>query len=74
YQIEINQTDKEVQITIKANDFLHNMARMIVSTLLDIGIGMREPEDIYKIFDKDSDMVGSFNVEAQGLFLKEVEY
>lgn len=74
YLIDIYQDAKEIQITIKANDFLHNMARMIVSTLLDIGLENRSIDDIPEIFDSASAQTGSAPASAQGLFLQEVEY
>jgi tRNA pseudouridine38-40 synthase len=74
YLIDIYQDEKEIQITIKANDFLHNMARMLVSTLLDIGLGNRNLEDIDKILNPDFAESGSAPASAQGLFLQEVEY
>ena len=42
---------EELQITLHGNDFLHNMARMILGTLLDIGVGNRKKEDIELIFE-----------------------
>lgn len=74
YQIDIYQDLKEIQITIKANDFLHNMARMLVSTLLEIGLCNRNPGDIDKILDPDSPETGSAPANAQGMFLQEIEY
>ena len=35
-----------MQILIHADDFLHNMARIIVGTLMDIGLGNRSVQDI----------------------------
>ena len=74
YDIDIEQKGQEIHILIKANDFLHNMARMIVSTLLDIGLDKRDIEDITAILTSASEMIGSLPASAQGLFLKEVEY
>lgn len=74
YLIDIYQDKNEIQITMKANDFLHNMARMIVSTLLDIGLGNRNLDDIDQIFDPNSPVAGSAPASAQGLFLQEIEY
>jgi len=74
YLIDINQDPKEIQITIKANDFLHNMARMLVSTLLEIGLGNRSMWEIEKILDPDQPEAGNMPASAQGLFLQEVEY
>ncbi len=74
YFIDIYQDAKELQITIKANDFLHNMARMVVSTLLEVGLGNRSVEELVKILDPESNESGSAPASAQGLFLQEIEY
>lgn len=74
YLIDIYQDAKEIQITVKANDFLHNMARMLVSTILEIGLGNREIADIDRIFDPKTPETGNAPASAQGLFLQEVEY
>ena len=39
-----------MQITIEANDFLHNMQRLIIGTLIDIGLEKRPVSDIRAIF------------------------
>ncbi len=74
YSIDIYQDDKEIQITLRANDFLHNMARMIVSTLLEIGLHDREMTDVDAILDPKLMDMASAPASAQGLFLQEVEY
>lgn len=74
YSIDISQDQKEIHITIKANDFLHNMARILISTLLEIGLGKRKVEEIEAILNPETDEAGSSSAEAQGLFLKEIEY
>lgn len=74
YSVDIIPAGKEIHIIIKANDFIHNMARMIVSTMLEIGLGKRKVEDIAEIFNPESEETGSMTVSAQGLFLKEIEY
>lgn len=72
--INIYQDAKEIQITIRANDFLHNMARMIVGTLIEIGLNQRALGDISKILDPAENIIGSAPASAQGLFLESVEY
>ncbi len=74
HSIDIYQDSKEIQITICANDFLHNMARMLVATLLDIGLGTRKAEELDRILDPSSPEVASAPASAQGLFLQEIEY
>jgi tRNA pseudouridine38-40 synthase len=74
YSIDIYQDAKEIQITIKANDFLHNMARMVISTLLEIGLEKRKGNDIEAILNPESTEVANAPANVQGLFLQEIEY
>jgi tRNA pseudouridine38-40 synthase len=74
YHIDIYQDQKEIQITMKANDFLHNMARLIVGALLEVGLEKRKAEDIKKLFDSDTSASAVTPANAQGLFLQEIEY
>ena len=62
-----------VQLRITANDFLHNMARLMIGILLDVGTGLKKPENVRDILDgKDVQM--SLPAESYGLFLEEVRY
>lgn len=72
YDIDIYNDGSEMQITVHANDFLHNMARMILGTLLDIGLGNRKKEDIELIFQ--GKLQASAPIDAKGLYLQEVLY
>lgn len=72
YDIDIYDDGMEVQITIHANDFLHNMARMMLGTLLDIGLGNRKKEEIELIFQ--GKVSASAPIDAKGLYLQEVLY
>ena len=38
YDIDIYGDNEEMQILIQADDFLHNMARLMIGTLLDMGL------------------------------------
>ena len=70
--IEIYGDLEEMQITIHADDFLHNMARIIIGTLLDIGSGTRDKEDIEYIFAGKAKP--SAPCDPRGLYLQEIEY
>ena len=74
YAIEVEEKEKEIHITMKANDFLHNMARMLAATLMEIGLEQRSPKELTAILDPEQDAAGSLPASAQGLFLKEIEY
>ena len=70
--IDIYGDAREVQITIEANDFLHNMARMIIGTLIEIGKGKLSVNSIPNILSGKE--LASAPAEPQGLFLLEVKY
>lgn len=70
--IDIYSNGSEMEITIEAKDFLHNMARMMIGTLLDIGLGVRKKEDIDDIFK--GILPASTPADAKGLYLQEVKY
>lgn len=74
YSIDVTQTDKEIHITLHANDFLHNMARMIVSVLMEIGVGNSNINTIDQILSSPSPETEIVPAQASGLFLLEVEY
>ncbi len=72
YDIDIYSGAGEMQITIHANDFLHNMARLLISTLLEIGLGNKSPEDIDLIFAGKA--APADPCDPKGLFLQEIRY
>lgn len=72
--IDIYSDGNEVQITIKANDFLHNMARIIVGVLLEVGEEVQEPNIVSEIFNNGVRNEEIEMADAKGLFLQEVEY
>ena len=72
YDIEIYGAGQEMQISIHADDFLHNMARLIIGTLLDIGFGTRPKEDIEDIFA--GIQTPSAPCDPKALYLQEISY
>lgn len=72
YGIDIYSSEEEMQILLDADDFLYNMARIIIGTLLDIGLGIRKKEDITGIFD--GTLKPSPPCDPKGLYLQEISY
>ncbi len=59
---------------ITADRFLRNMVRAIVGTLIEIGQGKREVEDMKRVIEsRDRTMAGP-SVKAEGLYLSQVRY
>jgi len=66
--------DTMLCFTIRADRFLRNMVRAIVGTLINIGLGKIEVNDLHRIIaSKDRGRAG-YSVPAQGLFLTQVTY
>ena len=72
YGIDIYSNEEEMQILLDADDFLYNMARIIIGTLLDIGFGVRKKEEIPYIFD--GTLKASPPCDPKGLYLQEISY
>lgn len=70
----IEMPNNRIYIELTGNGFLYNMVRIITGTLVDVGIGKIEPEDIKNIIDaKDRSLAGK-TLPPQGLYLLNVEY
>ena len=64
----------ELKFVITANRFLRNMVRAIVGTMIEIGLGKCQPDDIRRIIlAKDRGVAGT-SAPPQGLYLTEIEY
>ncbi len=64
----------ELQFTIKANDFLHNMNRMLIGFVMEIGSGNRKIDEIEKILACKSAFDPIIPCDPKGLFLQDVNY
>ncbi len=71
--IDIQQTENELRLYFTGNGFLHNMVRILVGTLVEVGRGERSPESIPALFGGKRAEAG-FLAPAQGLCLEEVQY
>ena len=71
--LDIARHGEELHITVTGNGFLHNMVRIIVGTLIEVGRGERRADSIPDLFGGKRAQAG-FRAPAQGLCLMEVEY
>jgi len=74
YSIEIASKDGNIDIYIKGNGFLHNMVRIIVGTLIDIGHGKFEPEQMKNLILAKNRSIASETAKSKGLVLHDVKY
>ena len=71
--ITITRQGEEVQLEFTGNGFLHNMVRILVGTLVEVGRGERAVESIPQLFGGKRAEAG-FLAPPQGLCLMEVYY
>jgi tRNA pseudouridine38-40 synthase len=64
----------ELRLRVGADRFLHNMVRILVGTLVEIGRGRWEPERIATILASGDRQLAGPTAPPQGLFLERVEY
>jgi len=72
-EFQILRKGDELQFLVTGNGFLYNMVRILVGTLLEVGLGKREADSIPALFGAKREEAG-FLVPAQGLCLMEVKY
>lgn len=73
-RLDVTRDGEELRFVLTADGFLYHMVRIIVGTLLEIGLGLREPESIPAIFrGRDRSLAGE-TAAPEGLCLQEVRY
>lgn len=72
--LDILEEEDQLVFRFVGNGFLYNMVRILVGTLIEVGRGIRDPEDIPNVIDqKDRNSAGK-TAPPQGLYLWEVFY
>ena len=61
-------------IRYEGDGFLYNMVRILTGTLLEVGDGRKQAEDIPGILEKKQRVAAGFTAPAQGLTLIKVDY
>lgn len=74
YQIEIWEEKGTYCFSYYGDGFMQHMVRIITGTLLEVGKGARNPEEIAMIIEQRERAKAGFMAPAKGLFLEYVEY
>lgn len=74
HNLTVEETDNEIVISITANGFLINMERIIVGTLIQIGLHERQTESIEKAFKSMNNKDAGHKAMAGALCLVDVKY
>lgn len=74
YTLEVIPEGETIRIRISGNGFLYNMVRIIVGTLIKVGIGAYSPEHVVQILEARDRMAAGPKAPAKGLTLISIEY
>lgn len=72
--ISVEKHGEMISIKVSGNGFLYNMVRIIVGTLMKIGLGVWEPERMEEILNACDRNAAGPKAEARGLTLVEIRY
>jgi len=74
HKIEFELRDRSLWIAFEGNGFLYNMVRIMVGTLLEIGRGAIEPQQLSRMLKEQDRSLGGPTAQPQGLYLEKVFY
>ena len=74
YKAEVKKENERIIIELTGNGFLYNMVRIIAGTLVDVGLGKINANDILKIIESKDRTKAGKTLPPQGLYLVEVKY
>ena len=74
YALDVVREGDMIRIRVQGNGFLYNMMRIIAGTLIQVGAGIKKPEDMESILaGKDRELAGP-TAPAHGLTMIGLEY
>jgi len=74
FSVDWNEDDDEICFEITAMRFFHNMVRVIVGTLLEVGRGRTTPEGFREILESRDRRQAGPTVPPHGLYLARVDF
>jgi len=74
YEAGVKADGPLITITLRGNGFLYNMVRIIAGTLIEVGRGKLQPDDLAEIIASRDRTLAGITAPAQGLCLERVIY
>lgn len=74
YALDVKREGDLLRIRVSGNGFLYNMVRIIAGTLIQVGSGVREPEDIPSVLAACDRQSAGPTAPARGLTLLGMKY
>lgn len=74
YACQVKRDGSHIRLQIEGNGFLYNMVRIIAGTLVEVGGGLRRPEQIEEILAAKNREAAGKTAPAKGLRLVKIDY
>lgn len=74
YSCTVTRDEDVIRICVTGNGFLYNMVRIIAGTLIEVGAGKRQPEDIVKMLEATDRCAAGPTAPAHGLTMLKISY
>lgn len=74
YSLDVIRKEEEIIIRVSGNGFLYNMVRIIAGTLIRVGRGFYQPEQVKKILETKERTEAGVTAPPQGLRLVKIQY
>ena len=73
-KLDIERIGDEIVFTVEARSFIYHQVRNMVGTLMQVGCGKLQPEDVKRILDACDRKKAGISAPAFGLYLNRVMY
>jgi len=73
-RIEVQEEQNIIKIIYESDGFLQHMVRIITGTLIEVGLGLREPDDVAIILDNSERSTAGPTAPPHGLCMEIVYY
>ena len=73
-KIEIGKMGQEIRISYTGDGFLYHMVRILTGTLVEVGLGLRKPDEMTEILEGQDRSKAGRLMPPEGLTLESVEY
>lgn len=74
YKVDIRSNGENIDIFVTGDGFLYNMVRIITGTLVEVGLGKKEPESVEGMIKSRDRQTAGHTAPPQGLYLAQVYY
>ncbi len=74
YSIDIKEEGETITIDVTGDGFLYNMVRIIVGTLVEVGLGRRKPESLKDTIRSKDRKTAGHTAPAEGLYMSKIYF